>query len=275
MVVPRDFGPKGAGIVKSFIDAAFVILALSLLAASASAQQASNPPFDFPLHTTPEPPDRPNNDRRSRLREDRVLKKGPLAPTENDRNLFSNFLRARNTGLVRLMPREVYNSETYHTKKRLNIRGGGAYYSFASLTHAYGYGNDLELDHNILSVGFAGADYGMLTNLGDRPLEDITLDDPRARFIAQYTPPKPEPAARSEFRRFQAGVTIDGALYQSRLPVQVGATYLLRSVVYRESDVLVALRAVRKDSDGSVIIAWKLLKKYPKPELARTKQAAN
>lgn len=254
--------------MKIFFAASFV-LALSLLAASASAQQASNPPFDFPLHTTPEPPDRPNNDRRARLKEDRVLKKGPLAPTENDRNLFSSFLRARNTGLVRLMPRDVYDSETRPTKKRPNIRGGGAYYSFASLTHAYGYGNDLELDHNILSVGFAGADFGMLTNLGDRPLEDITLDDPRARFIAQYKPPKPEPAARSEFRRFQAGVTIDGALYRSRLPVQVGATYLLRSVVYRESDVLVAFRAVRKDSDGSIIIAWKRLKKYPVPELAR------
>jgi hypothetical protein len=32
---------------------------------------------------------------------------------------------------------------------------------------------------------------------------------------------------------------------------------------------------VRKDTDGSVIIVWKLLKKFPKPELARTVQAAN
>jgi hypothetical protein len=261
---------KGGGIVKSFINASFVVLAISLLAASASAQQASNPPLDFPAHTTPEPPERARDDRRSLPQEDQVLKKGPLAPTENDRNLFSNFLRGRNTGLIRLMPREVYDSATYQTKKGLNIRGGGAYYSFANLTHAYDYGNDIELDHNILSVGFAGGDYGMLTNLGDRPLEDITLNDPSTRFIAQYAPPKPEPAVRSEFRRFQAGVTIDGALYRSRLPIQIGATYLLRSVVYRESDVLVASRVVCKDSDGSVIIAWRLLKKYPRPELAQT-----
>jgi hypothetical protein len=253
--------------MKIFFAASFV-LAISLLAGGASAQQASNPPFDFPAHTTPEPPERARDDRRSLQQEDRVLKKGPLAPTENDRNLFSNFLRGRNTGLIRLMPREVYDSATYHTKKGLNIRGGGAYYSFANLTHAYG--NDIELDHNILSVGFAGGDYGMLTNLGDRPLEDITRNDPRTRFIAQYAPPRPEPAARSEFRRFQAGVTIDGVLYRSRVPIQVGTTYLLRSIVYRESDVLVAFRVVRKDSDDSVIIAWKLLKQYPASQLART-----
>jgi hypothetical protein len=204
------------------------------------------------------------------FREERVLKKGLLAPSQADRLAFAEFLRLRNTGLVRLLPREVYDSETYRTKKRINIRGGGAYYSFADLTHSYGFGNDLELDHNILSVGFAGADYGMLTKLGDQPLADITINEVRARFIAEYKPPKPEPAARSEFRRFQKGATIDGVLYRSRLPVEVGTTYLLRSIVYRTSDVLVAFRVVRKDTDGSVIIAWKLLKEYPVPQLTRT-----
>jgi hypothetical protein len=244
-------------------------LAISLLPGSGSAQQASNPAFDFPAHTTPEPPDRPNDERRSWQPEDRVLTKGLLAPTENDRNLFASFLRSRNTGLIRLMPREVYDNAKYRTNGLVNIRGGGAYYSFVNLTHLYGYGNDLELNRGILLVGFTGADYGMLTNLGSRRLADITLDDPRAQFISRYEPPASVPAARSEGQRFQAGVTIDGALYRSRLPLQIGSTYLLRSVVYHDSDVLVVFQAVRQDSDGSVIIAWKRLKKYSMPELAR------
>lgn len=252
-----------------FINSSIVVLAIFLLSASAFAQQASNPPFDFPLHGV-EPPERRYNDDPSSRREDRVLKKGPLAPTENDRNLYRNFLRGRNTGLIRLMPREIYDNQRLRSTKPFNILGGGAYYSFARRTHAYGR-NDLALERSILSVGFAGADYGMLTNLGDRPLEDIALNDPRTRSIAQYAPPKPERAARSEARRFQAGVMIDGDLYRSRLPVQLGATYLLRSIVYRESDVLVMFRIVREDSDGSVIIAWKLLKQYRTPELKRAK----
>jgi hypothetical protein len=206
-------------------------------------------------------------ERRDVAREDRVLKSGLLAPSAQDRLTYESFLRERKTGLIRLMPRESYDWETYRAKKRIPIRGGGAFYSFANLTHAYGYGNDLALERNVLSVGFGGADYGMLTNLGDRPLEGITLDNPAARFIAQYKPPAREQFARFEYRRFQSGVTMDGALYRSRLPLEIGATYLLRSIVYRESDVLVAFRTVREDTDGSVIIAWKLLKKYPVPEL--------
>ena len=58
-------------------------------------------------------------------------------------------------------------------------------------------------------------------------------------------------------------------LETSRLPVAVNGTYLLRSIDYSTSDVLVAFKVVRKDSDGSVILAWKLLKKYPVPQLAR------
>jgi hypothetical protein len=256
--------------MRIFINSALVVLAIFLLlTASAFAQQASNPPGDVVAHTFPDDINaywRPNNDRSSH-REDRVLKKGLLAPSAQDRLTYESFLRERKTGLIRLMPRESYDWETYHAKKRIPIRGGGAYYSFANLTHAYGFGNDLALERKVLSVGFGGADYGMLTNLGDRPLEGITLDNSGARFIAQYAPPGRERAARSEFRRFQAGVKIEGVLYRSRLPLEIGATYLLRSIVYRESDVLVAFRTVREDADGSVIIAWKLLKKYPVPEL--------
>jgi len=54
------------------------------------------------------------------------------------------------------------------------------------------------------------------------------------------------------------------------LPVKVNTTYLLRSINYVASDVLVAFRVVRKDSDGSIIIIWKLLKNYPRPKLARS-----
>jgi len=245
--------------MRIFISSSIGVLAIFLLlTASAFAQQASNPPGDVVAHTFPDDINaywRPTNDRPSH-REDRVLKNGLLAPSAQDRLTYESFLRERKTGLVRLMPRESYDWETYRAKKRIPIRGGGAYYSFANLTHAYGYGNDLELDHNVLSVGFAGKDYGMLTNFGDRQLENITLNDPGTRFISQYAPPSRERAARSEYRRFQAGVMIDGALYRSRLPLEIGATYLLRSIVYRESDVLVAFRTVRQDADGSVIIAW-------------------
>ncbi|HEY3027678.1 MAG TPA: hypothetical protein VGJ55_16135 [Pyrinomonadaceae bacterium] len=199
-------------------------------------------------------------------REDRVLKKGLLAPSADDRAAFEAFLQEKNTGLMRLLPREVYDSQTYHTEKKLNIRGGGAYYSFGNLTHRFGYGSDIELDHNKLSVGFSGADYGLLTNIGDTSLELITLDDPWVQPLLIYKPAKSEAEVRLNSYE---GVTLDGVLYHKRLPVQENSTYLLRSIVYDESDLLVAFRVVRKDTDGSVIIVWKRLKKYSVPQLTR------
>jgi hypothetical protein len=262
--------------MKVFFAASFVALILSLPAASASAQQANNPPFDFPLHTTPEPPDRPNNYRRPWQSENRVLKRGPLAPTENDRKVFSTFLRDRHTGLIRLIPREARYNEA---PKRLSIiLSGGCYYSFAHRTHGYGYGSDIEFAEDSLRTGLAGADYGMMTNLGAVTLEEIEVTDPRIAFIASYKPVRKDNDARVEQSRFKAGVRADNLIYKNSLPLSLNSTYLLRSISYRfsdSSDVLVAFRVMRKDDDGSIIIVWKLLKKYRNPHLSRTIPSSN
>jgi hypothetical protein len=198
-----------------------------------------------------------------------------LSPADEDRAAYKELLSQPDTGLIRLLPREVYESEVYKkNQKTLTIRGGGAYYSFAKLSHEYGYGEDLGLEGGYLSVGFAGACYGMMIDLGEVPLDEITSDYPGARSLADYAAAKDEPQARVEQRQVQVGRILDGATYKSRLPVKI-STFLVRSINYDYTDVLVAFRVVRKDTDGSVIIAWKLLKRFPKPELVRTVQAAN
>ncbi len=206
------------------------------------------------------------------------MTRGPLAPSAGDRANYASFLSQSNTGLIRLLPRTFQQSKFY-SKPLVKINGGGAYYSFSNLSHEYGYGSDLELSTTIsfydgtevpprhqLSVGFAGADFGMLTNLSELPLDAVT-SDLRTEFMRAYKPPRREAEARNEFRRFRAGVTVNGQVYRSILPIQVGATYVLRSINYSESDVLVAFRVVREDTDGSVIIAWKMLKQFGTPRL--------
>lgn len=199
-----------------------------------------------------------------------ALEKQFLAPSEKDRMTYSAFLNKTDRGLIRLLPREVYESQVYRNQKKgLTINGAGAYYSFTRLTHEYVYGSDISLDSNYLSVGFAGVAYGMLLNLGDVPLEGVTIDVPNAHFVATYHPPSFEPDIRVEQRRFSQGTAVDDVVYKNRVPLEVNNTFLLRSISPDESDVLVAFRVVRKDTDGSAIIVWKLLKKYPKPEFAR------
>ena len=202
-------------------------------------------------------------------REPRVLTEGILAPSWEDRVSHEDFLKQSKTGLIRLLPREVYDWRTYRAPERIEVKGGGAYFSFFHRAHDYGYGSDLELDHNNFTVGFAGANYGMIADLGDLAIESISETDPRFVFMSTYEPNRLEPEARAEFVRFRTGVTVDGFTYRRSTPAKAQNTYLVRSIDFSTSDVLVAFRVVRFDSDGSAIISWKLLKSFPTPELKR------
>jgi hypothetical protein len=200
-------------------------------------------------------------------REPRVVKEGLLAPSMQDRLEHDEFLKQSKTGLIRLLPREVYDSQTYQRPSQIEIRGGGAYFSFFHRSHEYGYGSDLELDHDKFTVGFAGADYGMLVSLGDIPLESVSEDDPRFIYMANYVAAAHEPEARREFQDFSKGRTVDGVTYRRTVPATDQTTYLVRSINYRTGDVLVAFRVTRFDDDRSAIIAWKLLRSYSTPNL--------
>jgi hypothetical protein len=193
-----------------------------------------------------------------------------LAPSEDDRKAYAEFLASPGTGLVRLLPREKWGN-------KLSVSGGGAYYSFERLTHDYNYGSDLQLEQNQLSVGFAGADFGFMLNLGDVPLENVSAETEAVQFMASFKTPSVEAEARASYRQFGFG---DGHAagqwtYRSRLPAVAGNTYVLRSINYDRSDLLVAFRVARKDDDGSVVLLWKLLEKYPKPLLQRSVAAAS
>ena len=123
--------------------------------------------------------------------------------------------------------------------------------------------------------GVGGIDDRVHILLDDVSLDEITKDYPAALSLADYAVAKDEPQARVEQHQVQIGRILDGATYKDRVPVKIGTTFLLRSISYDRSDLLVAFRTVRKDTDGSVTIAWKLLKRFPKPELVRTIQPAN
>lgn len=188
-----------------------------------------------------------------------------LAPSQEALKTFAEFIKQPDTGLIRLMPRERYDH-------KLTIRGGGSYYSFVLRTHEYGRGSDIGLEQNYLKVGFAGADYGFLLNLGDIPIEDVTTETNGVKYLAEYLPPSKEKEVRASFQERSMGIEVDKFVYRSHLPAKVGDTYVVRSINFGTYDCLVVFRVVDEDFDGSMTIVWKMLKKFPKPELARAAQ---
>src|ERR1051326_121486 len=132
-----------------------LLLSCPLMLTSAAAQKPMSPP----LPQLPEPPtvglsshwpgwedvERPAMDLNRPAREPRVIAKGPLALSNQDKIDYASFLAQPNTGLIRLLPRINRSSVFADPSKRPDIRGDGAYYSFHFLSHEYGFGSDLEL----------------------------------------------------------------------------------------------------------------------------------
>lgn len=186
-----------------------------------------------------------------------ALEQEIMVPDANDIEL------AQKQGLtaLRLLPRQPY-------EKVLTTRGGGAYYSFLRKTHEYGYGSDIELQQGKLSVGFAGADYGFIADMGNIPLTSVSLDNADIVFLVNYQPP----TEMTEIRKEQAksrNYETPTATFSSSVTAMVGHSYALRSLGFDQSDVLIAFKVVRRDVDGSLILFWKLLKTYDKPIISK------
>lgn len=185
-----------------------------------------------------------------------------LSVPQEDQERYAAFLSQPRTGLVRILPREKW-------MLKLSTTGDGAYYSFALLTHAYGRGSDIMLDGGQFFVGFAGANFGFIVNLGDTPLETVSTETVGVQPLRGFQTPPAEKEARKQQRRAREGFKDGDWSYAGMLPAVANNTYALRSVNYESSDVLVAIRVVRMDEDGSAILLWKMLKKFPKPVLER------
>jgi hypothetical protein len=185
-----------------------------------------------------------------------------LSVSEEDRARFADFLKQSDTGIIRLLPREKYNDKTM-------IRGGGAYYSFTQLDHEYGRGSDISFGQGRFLTGFAGANFGFICDLGSTPIEQVTLDHPALQFPLTFASPTTEPEARQHQRLTSAGFSAAGFDYRRYVVAFEGRTYILRSIDYETSDVLVVFRVIREDSDGSMVLLWKRLKKFSTPRLER------
>lgn len=170
--------------------------------------------------------------------------------------------RQENANVFRLLPREKYDKEVF------KIRGGGAYYSFTKQSHSYDDIPQISLEQNFLQVGFYGASYGLMTDLGEIPLSKINDSTGAVGFLIKYAPPEKLSEARIEQIRARS-FEFEKQSYKNRFPVKVGNTYLLRAISYNEADTLVALKIFRKDFDDSLIIFWKPIKDFEKPNLVR------
>lgn len=162
--------------------------------------------------------------------------------------------------VFRLMPREVYGRQIAVPQE------GGACYSFTTGSHDYQKIAQIMLEQNYLSAGFAGADYGLMGDLGNIPLSDAIVETPEVAFLLKYKAPINILDARVEQRKAHQYET-DAFTLRNRFPVSIGHAFVLRAISFRDADILVAFKVMRKDTDGSLIIFWKKIADFDKPQL--------
>lgn len=196
-----------------------------------------------------------------------------LAPPADAVARYSKFIsRDPNSGVLKLLAPEV----AYDNRKILGWNDNRAYYEFLTRSNDYGYGSDISIEQGRFKVGFAGADYGYFLTLGDisfEKLDTASADAPdwlpsSARqawsYLWTYKPPTRMSEIRKDQKEAYAKVIGDATL-SDRAPAAVGTAFLLRSIQFQRSDILVGLRVDSRLPDGSLVIAWKVLKVFPQP----------
>lgn len=212
-----------------------------------------------------------NVDRLLELRKEILALEGNLiAPATEDLAAYDSFLKNENTGMARLFPRNSQNE-----KRPLLVNGGGSYFSFKLQTNQYGQGNDVSYETNSkpqFSIGFAGVDYGFLGDLGKIDIREVNDSHPALVFAGNHNSPngQKEPAWREQQRKWTVGEANNGVQFKDQVDAVVGNTYVVRSVIESNYDIVAVFQVVRRDdTDGSLVIAWRLVNDFVVPELDR------
>lgn len=214
-----------------------------------------------------------------------------LAPTADEKQLFSDFLKQTGTGIVRIAAtvsckhivdvtqpdQECYNQY---------IPGGALAFSFRRSDYTHPAYADLKRvnDTFVLSGTYV---LGMITLVDDVSIESVTQDSSFVSGLMSFAPATRINEVSSQDYDLSKGVKIGDLTYRKLVPIREHTTYLMRSVAYRAKflnlpkadskrgsldddervDVVVAFRIVRKGADDSYLLLWKELARLRSPLL--------
>ncbi len=218
-----------------------------------------------------------------------------LKPSQNVLDKYAGFLKQPDSGIFKLNAdgRCAQNTETVsgdETCSNYKIPGGGTSFSFRYKSHRIPRLADLILESNILKT-FAAMQQGAMVNLGDVPLESVSLQSKGLRYLIDLELVSDESDLAKTEELLGKGITADGFVYGLGFYVKENMTFALRSVAYegklmkslngivydefkfdKRKDVLIAFRIVEKEGNGNVTIAWKELSRRDSPVLKTNKQ---
>ena len=213
-----------------------------------------------------------------------------IAPDPGLIRHYKLFLERRNTGIVRLVADAGCNLNAkviVATEQCLKytMPGNGNSFSFRIANYRIRHLADLMLTgENFMIPGIMM--HGMMTRLGDVPIEQVNLQTAGVQFLTEFKPTNEYERAIAIEDLILSGLGRDGFVYARSIPVVDNTTYALRVVAYdgkvmravpgaeynemdydRRRDMVVAFRVVQRDRDAGVTIVWAELSNSDSPKL--------
>jgi hypothetical protein len=163
-----------------------------------------------------------------------------VVPSEADRRLYKDFLRQPKTGITRLvMPvlcsvplAEVLRDREKYAKQcpSINLFTGG--FSFRKNEYAIPNLADVVINKNVIySAGLLAQ--AIMTNLGDTPLDGLSLQSPGVKFLVDFVPEITATAIDQQSVKFNKGYTEDKFTYARGFKIAENTSFALRVIAYR------------------------------------------
>lgn len=161
---------------------------------------------------------------------ERAKIKAARAPAAEDAAKYKDFLRRKNTGLFRLFSDlDCPAKDLIRVGDCADIVPDSWNYSFRQENYADTDFSDITLKNNRLtSAGFLVQ--GVLTRLGDVPLETVTTESGGIKFLSSFAPATDLKAAERQQAQIANGIEADGYKYARSLDAAENTTYALRVV---------------------------------------------
>ncbi|MBL8125299.1 MAG: hypothetical protein KIT61_03145 [Pyrinomonadaceae bacterium] len=213
-----------------------------------------------------------------------------VAPSGEMLAKYADLLRQPNTGIFKLVPDTgcAPNMRVVSAREdclRYSMPGAANSYSFRTENYRIKHLADITFDGDELTVTGLFM-HGLVTKLGDLPIESVGLSTNGLKFIVDFKPSNSADDVRLIDDSFAKGIEVKGFRYAKASPAEENMTYAYRGVAYRgklvrsadgvmyneldydkREDVIVAFRIVEKAMDGSITIVWKQLAEYESPRI--------
>ena len=207
---------------------------------------------------------------------------------------YRAFLAGEKTGIFKLFP--AYNCVSANVIKIdgdcANFVPETSDFSFRAVSYTNSLYHDIGFETSgLLTDAFFSQ--GILTALGDVPIENVDRNTAGLKFLFDVTPESNMTGAKRSRKLFEKGINDGGFRYSTNVEPVENMTFALRMIAYRvanslpaisghstmnelkfksldmdkRDDIIIAFRLVRKDQNGGLTIVWKELDRKEAPKI--------